>query len=86
MYVDENMLMNQQSDRIRRQILKLRLRWISWTWYKYSRVAFPGICVVEAKKNFFFWLIEGVACAQVEVKDQVRLTFKFASNNFAWLK
>ena len=49
-------------------------------------MAFTGICVVEAKKNFFFWLIEGVACAQVEVKVQVRLTYQLASNNFVGLK
>ena len=49
-------------------------------------MAFPAICEVEAKKNFFFWLIEGIACAVVEVKDQVRVTFKLASNNFAYLK
>ena len=49
-------------------------------------MAFSDICSIEAKKNFLFWLIKRVACPEVEIKDQVRLTFKLASNNFACLK
>ena len=52
----------------------------------YSRVAFPGICEIEAKEYFLFWLIESITCSLVEVEDQVRLTFKLASNYFASLK
>ena len=79
--------MNQRGDRILRQILKQRFKLNKrLTWYKYSRVAFPIICIIEAKKYFFFWLIEGVACAVVEIKDQICLTFKLASNYFACLQ
>ena len=51
----------------------------------YSRVALPGIRVIEAKEYFLFWLIESVTCAVGEIEDQIRLTFKLASNNFASL-
>ena len=51
-----------------------------------SRVAFSGIVIIKTKKYFFFWLMERVACAAVEIKDQVALTFKLASNDFACLK
>ena len=49
-------------------------------------MALPGVCKVEAKKYFWFGLVKGVACAEVEIKDQVRLTLKLASNYFASLK
>ena len=52
----------------------------------YSRVAFSGICSIEAKKNFLFWLIESITCSSVETEDQVRLPFKLAPNYFASLK
>ena len=52
----------------------------------YSRIAISGICIIEAEKNFLFRLIKRIACPVVEIEDQVRLTFKLASNNFACLK
>ena len=52
----------------------------------YSRVALPGIRVIEAKEYFLFWLIESVACSSVEIEDQIRLTFELAANYFASLK
>ena len=52
----------------------------------YSRVAFSGVCIIEAKKYFLFWLIESITCAVVEVEYQVGLTFKLASNYFTSLK
>ena len=52
----------------------------------YSRVALSGIRVIETKEYFLFWLIESTACSSEEIEDQIRLTFKLASNNFASLK
>ena len=52
----------------------------------YSRVAISGICQIEAKKYFLFWLIESITCSSVETEDQVRLPFKLAPNYFASLK
>ena len=49
-------------------------------------MTFFGVSIVETKKNFWFGLVKGVACAKVEIKDQVSLTLKFASNYFASLK
>ena len=52
----------------------------------YSRVAFSGIIIIEAKEYSLFWLIESVTCSSEKIENQVRLAFQFASNYFASLK
>ena len=49
-------------------------------------MALSGVCIIETEKYFWFWLAEGVTSALMEIKDQVRLTLKLASNYFASLK
>ena len=88
MSTHENIQMNQQIDKIVHRNLKINSIKLLKVLQKYLRVALFVIEIssIEAKKNFFNRLIEGVACTVFKIKVQIGLTFQFASYNFADLK
>ena len=84
-YSDEKIRMNQQIDRILRQNLTKTIELFKVS-QKYLRVTLSRLIHIEAKKNLFIRLMEGVACTHFKIKFQICLTLQLASNNFTCLK